>query len=52
MDTKEEDQEGTSVKTRNQEGLEGSNAPSRPELQDTSHPSIIDMVPPHIVVEI
>ena len=52
MDIQEEDQEGTSVKSRNQEGPEGSNAPSRPELQDTSHPSIIDMVPPQIVVEI
>ena len=52
MDTKEEDQEGTSVKTRNQEGPEGSNAPSRPELQDTSCLSVIDTVPPQIVVEI
>ena len=31
MDTQEEDQEGTSVKRRNQEGSEGSNALSRPE---------------------
>ena len=31
MDTQEEDQEGTSAERRNQEGLEGSNAPSRPE---------------------
>ena len=35
----------------NQEGSEGSNAPSRLERQDTSRPSIIDTAPPHIVVE-
>ena len=52
MDTQEEDQEGTSVKRRNQEGPEGSNALSRLEQQDTSCPSVIDTVPPHIVVEI
>ena len=52
MDTQEEDQEGTSVKRRNQEGLEGSNALSRPERQDTSRLSVIDTVPPQIVVEI
>ena len=51
MNTQEEDQEGTSAKRRNQEGLEGSNAPSRPEQQDTSRPSITDTVPPHIVTE-
>ena len=50
IDTQEEDQEGTSVERRNQ-GPEGSNAPSRPERQDTSRPSVIDMVPPHIVIE-
>ena len=31
MGTQEEDQEGTNAEQRNQEGLEGSNAPSRPE---------------------
>jgi len=31
IDTQEEDQEGTSAERRNQEGPEGSNAPSRPE---------------------
>ena len=42
LNTKEEDQEGTSAERRNQEGLKGSNAPSRPERQDTScHPSSI-----------
>ena len=51
MNTQEEDQEGTSAKRRNQEGLEGTNAPSRPEQQDTSRPSITDTVPPHIVTE-
>ena len=35
----------------NQEGSEGSNAPSRLERQDTSRPSIIDTAPPHIVAE-
>ena len=51
MDTQEEDQKGTSAERRNQEKPEGSNAPSRPEQQDTSRPSIIDTVPPHIVTE-
>ena len=51
MDTQEEDQEGTSTEKRNQEGPEGSNAPSRPERQNTSRPSITDTVPPHIVAE-
>ena len=31
LNTQEEDQEGTIVEKRNQEGLEGSNAPSRQE---------------------
>ena len=31
MGTQEENQEGTNAEQRNQEGLEGSNAPSRPE---------------------
>ena len=51
MDTQEEDQEGTSIKKRNQEGPKGSNAPSRPKQQDTSRPSVIDTVPPHIVAK-
>ena len=48
MDTQEEDQEGTSIERRNEEGPD---APSRPKRQDTSRPSITDMAPPHIVVE-
>ena len=50
-DIQQEDQEGTSVERRDQEGSKGSNAPSRPERQDMSHPFVIDMAPPHIVVE-
>ena len=49
--TQEEDQEGTNAERRDQEGLEGSNDPSRPERQDTSHPSITDTAPPHMVAE-
>ena len=51
MGTQEEDQEGTSVERRDQEGPEGSNAPSRLEWQDMSCPSIIEMAPPDIVIE-
>ena len=51
MDTQEEDQKGTCAERRNQEEPKGSNAPSRPERQDTSCPSITDTVPPHIVTE-
>ena len=51
MNTQEEDQEGTNVERWNQEGLEGSNALSRPKRQDTSRPFITNTVPPHIVVE-
>ena len=47
----QEDQEGTSVERRDQEGLKGSNALSRPEQQDMSHPSVTDIAPPHIVAE-
>ena len=52
MGTQEENQEGTSAEQRDPEGLEGSNAPSRPEQQDMSRPSITNMAPPHIVAEI
>ena len=52
MGTQEEDQEGTKVERRDQKGLEGSNAPSRPEWQDMSRPSVTDMAPPHMVAEI
>ena len=51
MDTQEEDQEGTSIERRNQEGPEGSNVPSRLERQDTSRPSVTDTVSPYIVAE-
>ena len=49
--TQEEDQEGTSIERRDQEGSEGSNALSRPERQDMSRPSVTDTTPPHIVAE-
>ena len=49
--THEEDQEGTSVERRDREGLEGSNAPSRPKRQNMSLPSLTDTTPPHIVAE-
>ena len=51
MGTQEEGQEGPSAERRNQEGPKGSNAPSRPERQDMSRPSIIDTAPPHMVTE-
>ena len=51
LNTQEEDQEGISVEKMNQERSEGSNALSRPEQQDTSRSSVIDMVPPYIVAE-
>ena len=47
----EENQEVTSAKWRDQERPEGSNAPSRPERQNTSIPSFMDMAPPPIVAE-
>ena len=46
LNTQEEDQEGTNAERRNQEGPEGSNAPSRQEQQDTSRPSSTDTTPP------
>ena len=49
--TQEEEQEGTSAEQRDQEGLGGSNAPSRPKRQVTSHPSITNTTLPHIFVE-
>ena len=51
LNTQEEDQEGTNVERRDQEGLEGNNALSKLEQQDTSWPSITDTAPPHIVAE-
>ena len=49
--TQEEDQEGTSVERRDQEGPKGSNTLSRPERQDMGHPSVTDTASPHMVVE-
>ena len=49
--TQEEDQEGTRAERRDQKGLEGSNAPSRPERQDMSRPSIINTAPSHNVAK-
>ena len=46
-----EEQKGTSAERRDQEGLEGNNAPSRQEHQDTSRPSVADTTPPYMVVE-
>ena len=51
MGTQEEVQEGTNADQRNQEGPEGSNAPSRPDRQDMNCPSITDTAPPHIIEE-
>ena len=51
LDTQEEDQEGTKIERRNQEGPEDSNAPSRQERQDTSRLFSTDTAPPHIVAE-
>ena len=51
MGTQEEDQEGINAKRRDRKGPKGSNAPSRPERQDTSPPSITDTAPPNIVAE-
>ena len=45
------EQEGTSAERRDQKGLEGSNASSRQEQQDTNHPSIVDTAPPYMVIE-
>ena len=46
----EENQEGASANHRNQERLEGSNAPSRSEWQNLSLPTLMDAAPP-IVAE-
>ena len=50
-DTQQEDQEGTSAERRDEEGPEGSNAPSRLERQDMSRPFVTNMASPHIVTE-
>ncbi|XP_050258942.1 uncharacterized protein LOC126703932 [Quercus robur] len=50
MGNQEQDQEGASADHRNQERLEGSNAPSRPEQQNISLQTLMDATPP-IVAE-
>ena len=45
------DQEGTSAERRNQEGPQASNAPSKPERQNMSIPSLVETAPPLIIVE-
>ena len=51
-DIPEEDLEDTSAEWRNQEGPEGSNAPSRLERKNVSLPSLMDATPPPVVTEI
>ena len=48
MGNQEEDQEGASADRKNQERPEGSNAPSRPERQNISLPTLMDAAPPII----
>ena len=50
MGNQEEDQEGASADRRNQERLEGSNTPSKPERQNINLSTLMDMAPP-IVAE-
>ena len=45
------DQEGTSAERRNQEGPQASNAPSKPERQNTSIPSLAEIAPPLVITE-
>ena len=47
----EEEQEGTNVEMRDQEGPEGSNASSIQKRQDTNHPSVVETTPQHMVAE-
>ena len=47
----EEEQKGTNVERRDQEGSEGNHALSRQKRQDTSHPSITNTAPQHMVTE-
>ena len=50
-DTQEEDQEGANTEWRDQEGPAGSNAPSRPERQNMSLPSLTNVAQPSIVAK-
>ena len=45
------DQKGTSADRRNQEGPQANNAPSKPERQNVSLPSLADTAPPPIIAE-
>ena len=45
------DQEGTNADRRNQEGPQASNAPSKPERQNVSLPSLTDTAPSPIIAE-
>ena len=45
------DQEGTNADRRNQEGPQASNAPSKPERQNISIPSLAETTPPLVIVE-
>ena len=47
----QENQEGNNIKERFQEGPKGNNALSKQEQLDVSHPSAVDMAPPHIVAK-
>ena len=47
-----EDLEDSSAERRDREGPEGSNAPSRLEQQNVSIPSLVDMTPRPVFVEI
>ena len=46
-----DEQEGTGAERRDQDGPDGSNALSRQEQQETSHPSIVDTASLSMVVE-
>ena len=48
----EEDREDTSAKRRDQEGPEGSNAPSKLKRQNVSLPSLTDVTSPPIAAKI
>ena len=47
----EQNQEGISAERREQDKLEGSNAPSRPEQQNVSLPSLMDFATPPIIAK-
>ena len=51
LDNEGADQEGTSAERRNQKGPQARNAPSRPERQNVSLPSLADTALPPIIAE-